>query len=286
MNATQNGPATAALARPEGRIVYETRGTGPLVVMIPGMGDIRSTFRFLSPAIADAGFTAVATELRGHGDSDTTFSTYGDEATSTDVIALLEELGRPAVLVGNSMGAAVSVIVAAQRPELVDGLVVIGPWARDPQNASAFSRFAFRAMLAPLWASTVWNAYLPTLYKGNKPVDFAAYRKALVASLKKPGHAKAFSQTSHTTHTLSGDLISQVDKPALVVMGALDPDWKDAVAEAHWVTSQLHADELIVDDAGHYPHTQRPEVVHPAIVAFLTGLGLTDDGAQSGGSRA
>jgi pimeloyl-ACP methyl ester carboxylesterase len=274
MNSTQNSPRIASLQRPEGRIAYEISGSGPLVVMIPGMGDIRSTFRFLAPAVADAGFTAVATELRGHGDSDTTFSSYGDEATASDVIALLEELGRPAVLVGNSMGAAVSVIVAAQRPELVTGLVTIGPWARDPQKSSKLGLTAFRAMLAPLWGPTVWNAYLPTLYKGAKPVDFADYRKALVASLRAPGHARAFSETSHTTHTLSGSLIGGVDKPSLVVMGVLDPDWPDATAEAAWVADQLTAETLLVEDAGHYPHTQRPDVVHPAVLAFLEGLDL------------
>lgn len=274
MNATENETATRYLQRPEGRIAYDVRGSGPLVVMIPGMGDIRSTFRFLAPAVAEQGFTVVTADLRGHGDSDTTFTSYGDEATVSDTIALLDELGRPAVLVGNSMGAAVSVIVAAQRPELVLGMAMLGPWARDPQNTSAFARFAFRAMLAPLWARPIWNAYLPTLYKGTKPVDFADYRAALSASLKRPGHAKAFSETSHTTHTLSGELIATVDKPTLVVMGALDPDWPDATAEAAWVASQLNATTVIVDDAGHYPHTQRPDLTTPAILEFLAGLGL------------
>ncbi|RKR76526.1 alpha/beta fold hydrolase [Frondihabitans australicus] len=274
MNATENRSTTRFLQRPEGRIAYETQGTGPVVLMIPGMGDIRSTFRFLAPAVAEAGFTAVTADLRGHGDSDTSFTSYGDEATADDTIALLEHLGRPAVLVGNSMGAAVSVIVAARRPELVQGLAMIGPWARDPQNRSGLALLLFRAMLAPAWARPVWNSYLPSLYKGTKPVDFDAYRTDLSAALKRPGHAKAFSQTTHTTHTLSGELIASVHKPALVVMGALDPDWPDAPAEAAWVAGQLGAETLIVDDAGHYPHTQRPEVVHPAIVSFLHGLHL------------
>jgi pimeloyl-ACP methyl ester carboxylesterase len=274
MNATENTTATRYLQRPEGRIAYDVRGSGPLVVMIPGMGEIRSSFRFLAPVVADRGFTVVTVDLRGHGDSDSTFTSYGDEATVSDTIALLDELGRPAVLVGNSLGAAASVIVAAQRPDLVLGLALIGPWARDPQKSSVFARLAFRAMLAPLWARSVWNAYLPTLYRGTKPVDFADYRAALSASLKRPGHTKAFSQTSHTTHTLSGELIVTVESPALVVMGALDPDWPDPIAEAAWVATQLNAATLIVDDAGHYPHSQRPEVTTPAILEFLTGLDL------------
>jgi pimeloyl-ACP methyl ester carboxylesterase len=57
--------------------------------------------------------------------------------------------------------------------------------------------------------------------------------------------------------------------PTLVVMGSRDPDFPDAVAEARWLATQLHADSLIVDGAGHYPHTEMPARVAPKILAFL-----------------
>src|SRR6266487_3245802 len=117
---------TSYLARPEGRIAYDVGGEGPLIVLVPGMGDLRATYRFLAPAVREAGYRVACSDLRGHGDSDTTFSSYGDVETSGDVIALVQELGGPAVIVGNSMGAASAVLVAAQRPELVSGLVLVG----------------------------------------------------------------------------------------------------------------------------------------------------------------
>ena len=69
---------THYLDRGEGRIAYDMTGTGPLVVAVPGMGDLRSTYRHLAPALVEAGFRVATMDLRGHGDSDATFSRYDD----------------------------------------------------------------------------------------------------------------------------------------------------------------------------------------------------------------
>ena len=108
---------TSYLRCPEGRIGYDVAGAGSLVVLVPGMGDLRAGYRFLAPALRAAGYRVACTDLRGHGDSDTTFASYGDEETAGDVIALIGELGGPAVVVGNSMGAESAVLAAAQRPQ-------------------------------------------------------------------------------------------------------------------------------------------------------------------------
>jgi pimeloyl-ACP methyl ester carboxylesterase len=78
-------------------------------------------YRFLAPALRAAGYRVACTDLRGHGDSDARSPSYGDEETAGDVIALIGELGGPAVVVGNSMGAGSAVLAAARRPELVSG---------------------------------------------------------------------------------------------------------------------------------------------------------------------
>ena len=69
------------------------------------MGDLRSTWRELTGPLVEAGHRVAVMDLRGHGDSDTTFATHGDVVTGQDALALVEHLGGPAVLVGNSMGA-------------------------------------------------------------------------------------------------------------------------------------------------------------------------------------
>jgi pimeloyl-ACP methyl ester carboxylesterase len=273
MNAhTENPtPSTRYLARPEGRIGYELQGSGPLVVLVPGMGELRSSYRFLAPALVAAGYTVATTDLRGHGDSDATFSSYGDVATAGDILALIEELGEPAVIVGNSMSAGAGVIVAAEHPERVTGLVLVGPYVRNPQ-VSAVMMAMFRAMMAPLWIATTWKAYMPTLYSGQKPVDFDRYRASVVASLRRPGYAKAFSLTTRTDHAPAEAVLAKVTAPALVVMGDRDPDFKDPAAEARWVGQTLNAEVVMVADAGHYPQSQQPQVTSGAVLRFLESV--------------
>src|ERR1700685_1440815 len=81
---TQAPRNTSYVTRPEGRIGYDVAGVGALVVLVPGMGDLRAGYRFLVPALRDAGYRVACTDLRGHGDSDAKFSSYGDEETPGD----------------------------------------------------------------------------------------------------------------------------------------------------------------------------------------------------------
>src|SRR5690348_12402166 len=187
--------STQILERPEGRIGYEVTGDGPLVVCLPGMGELRSVYRYTVPALADAGFRVATMDLRGHGDSDAAFSRYDDVAAGQDALALAEHLGGPAVLVGNSMGAGAAVWAAAERPDLASGVALLGPFVRNPPLNPVMA-FAFRAAMSGPWASRAWLSYLPKLYPTRKPDDFAEHLEAIRASLRRPGHAKAFKTTT------------------------------------------------------------------------------------------
>jgi pimeloyl-ACP methyl ester carboxylesterase len=266
---TVNDLATRYIARPDGRVAYDVRGDGPLVLLVPGMGELRTSYRHLVPALLAAGFTVATTDLRGHGDSDTSFASYGDEETAGDVAALIAQLGQPAVVVGNSLAAGAAVIVAAEHPEQVAALVLVGPFVRNPP-ANAFVPIAFRAMMAPLWIAAVWKSYMPTLYAGRKPDDFEEYRTSVIASLKRKPYGRAFSLTARRTdHGSAEAKLDAVDAPTIVIMGERDPDFKDPAAEAGFIGEALKAKVVMVPDAGHYPHAQQPEITSAAVVAFL-----------------
>jgi pimeloyl-ACP methyl ester carboxylesterase len=257
--------------RPEGRIGYDVGGEGPLVVLVPGMGDLRSAYRFLAPALREEGFRVACTDLRGHGDSDTTFTSYGDVETAGDVVTLIGELGGPAVVVGNSMGAGAAAYAAAERPDLINGLVLVGPFVRNGKTSAA-QRVIRRIAMARPWAAMSWNSYLPKLYKGRRPADFDEYRKSVVASLRRPGYAKAFSLTTRTDHTVAELRLGEVVAPTLVVMGEKDPDFPDPRAEAEWIAQVLKARVVMVPDAGHYPQSQQPDITKGAVLSFLREL--------------
>jgi len=265
---TTTAVPTCYLDRPGGRIAYDVGGDGPLVVLVPGMGDLRATYRFCAPALREAGYRVACADLRGHGDSDVTFASYGDVETASDITALVDHLGGPAVVVGNSMGAGSAALAAAERPDLVVGLVLIGPFVRDPK-ANPAMRMGMRLAMARPWVTTVWKAYLPKLYAGRRPADFDRYRDRVVANLRRPGYARAFSRTTRLSHAPVEARLADVKAPALVVMGALDPDFPDPKAEADWIARTLRADVVMVPEAGHYPQSQRPDVTVDAVVRFV-----------------
>jgi len=262
---------TCYLRHPEGRIAYEVDGVGPLVVLVPGMGDLRAAYRFLAPMLRNTGYRVACTDLRGHGDSDTTFTSYGDVETGSDVIALIEELGGPAVIAGNSMAAGSAVFAAAERPDLVSGLVLIGPFVRNGK-VSTLQRLLLRVAMARAWAPTSWKAYMPKLYAGQRPADFDNYRARVVAQLRRPGYAKAFSLTTRTSHDESEARLTAVSAPTLVLMGEKDPDFPDPKAEADWIGDTLSAEVVMVPDAGHYPQSQRPDITTDAVLRFLKAV--------------
>lgn len=63
------GSTTGFVTTDGGRIAYGVEGAGPLVVLSPGMGDLRASYRFQVPAVVGAGYRAVSVDLRGHGEA-------------------------------------------------------------------------------------------------------------------------------------------------------------------------------------------------------------------------
>lgn len=91
----------------------------------------------------------------------------------------------------------------------------------------------------------------------------------MIASLRRPGHAKAFSLTTQTSHDPAEARLADITQPTLVVMGERDPDFPDPRAEADWIAQTLHAQVVMVPEAGHYPQSQRPDVTTEAVLTFL-----------------
>ncbi len=261
--------ATNYLDSAGGRIAFDVTGEGPLVVCVPGMGDTRATYRHLVPRLVEAGYRVATMDLRGHGDSDTSFASYDDIAGAHDVALLIAHLGGPATIVGNSMGAAIGVIAAAEHSELVSGLALLGPFVRNGSVNPALAAM-MRVLLAPPLVAATWKAYLPSLYAGDTPADQAEHLAAVAAAIRAPGHRTAVSRTMRTSHAPSEAVLPRVSTPVLVVMGELDPDFPSPQAEAEWIVGALGGRVVMVPRAGHYPQSQRPDVVAPAIVSWMS----------------
>jgi pimeloyl-ACP methyl ester carboxylesterase len=264
-------PKVEYLDRTEGKIAYEDYGgAGTLVVCIPGMGDLRSVYRFVAPAFAERGHRVVTMDLRGMGDSSVTWSDYSESAIGSDIVALIEHLQTgPAVLVGNSISAGAAVWVAAEHPEAVAGLVLVSPFARQVP-ISRLKVFLFRLALARPWGAAAWVGYQTgRLYPSAKPGDMPDYRLALRAKLRERGRMKAFQRMAGTNHLAAEARLGRVMAPVLIVMGTADPDFPDPRSEASLLRERLHGTAVLLDGVGHYPQAENPQAFSDKVLDFL-----------------
>ena len=262
---------TNYLAVKGGRIAYDvTGGSGPLIVMAPSIGDVRAEYRLIAPQLAAAGYRVATMDLRGHGESSVGWAEHTPESLGRDMLALVRELGGgPAVLAGTSMATASAVWAAVEAPELVRALVLFGPIVRDPQ-VTFVQRIMLATALRGPWRVSAWAWYYATLYPGDKPADLDAYRRALRANLAEPGRFAALEAYMGAGKAECAARLPRVAVPALVVMGARDPDLPDPAAEAAWLAGQMRAAEsFVVPDSGHYPHADHPAETAARVLEFL-----------------
>jgi pimeloyl-ACP methyl ester carboxylesterase len=106
----------------------------PAVLLHGAMGTIDSCFSELLPRLARR-FDVIAVELQGHGHTRDTAQPLTHAGMAADVAALLTHLGiERAHLVGYSMGGAVALQLALDRPELVERVVFFGGASFDPSG--------------------------------------------------------------------------------------------------------------------------------------------------------
>ena len=261
---------TQHLERPEGMLAYsDYGGSGQPVIMLPGMGTLRSEYRFLAQALSQAGYRAVTVDLRGHGDSSVPWKTYDVSSMGNDITALIEHLAAgPAHLVGNSFGAAPVVWVAAERPESTRAIVLINPFVRNAKINPVMGAL-FWLMLNNPWRVRTWTKYYSTLYLTQKPTDFQEYLAQLRQNLAQPGRFDAVAALGSSSRQPSDERLEHVKAPTLVIMGSKDPDFPDPAAEGRIVADRTGGTMKLVEGAGHYPQTEMPDETASIVLGFI-----------------
>jgi pimeloyl-ACP methyl ester carboxylesterase len=112
------------------RLHVAEQGDGPLVILCHGFPECWYSWRHQLPALANAGFRAVAPDLRGYGQSD------GPQAAENytilddigDIVGLVDALGaREAVIAGHDIGAAIAWQTALLRPDIFRAVIALSP---------------------------------------------------------------------------------------------------------------------------------------------------------------
>jgi pimeloyl-ACP methyl ester carboxylesterase len=247
----------------------DSGGAGPLVVMLPGAGDLRSEYRFVKPILVAAGARVVTADLRGHGDSSPRWESYGVAESAGDLVALVEHVNAgAATVVATSFAPAAALWAAADRPELFDRLVLI---SAHLESAPAWQTVPLGLMLRGPFAGSMWASQFRKWHPAAPPHDLDAHVDALSAKMADPLRRRAVRETLIARRDGLEERIGRVQAPTLVVMGGADSHFKDPEAEGASIAQRTGGTLHVVPHAGHYPHVEFPDQVAGAIAGFREG---------------
>jgi epoxide hydrolase 4 len=264
-------------------------GRGPLVLLLHGFPEFWWSWRKQLPALAAAGFRAVAADLRGYNTSDrpAPASAYALPRLVADVDGLVRGLGEErAHVVGHDWGGVVAWAFAARHPGRVQRLAVLNaPHGAALRRALARPEQALRSSYMLLFQVPVVPEALLSFG------DYALLRRILRALRATPvtdGELEPYVAAARRSGGLRGPLQyyraiaptllrrrrgvarapTRVDAPALVVWGERDPVFTRAVARP---PPELVPRTRIswIPEGGHTVQLDAPERVSRALVDFL-----------------
>jgi pimeloyl-ACP methyl ester carboxylesterase len=263
---------------------------GPLVLLLHGFPEFWWSWRHQLVALGEAGFRAVAPDLRGYGASDKPPRGYDAYTLSSDVAGMIRALGaRDAMVVGHDWGGVLAWTVATLHPRLVRRLVVVSmPHPLRLRHALLHDRRQRRA------SRYIGFFQLPRLPEARLRRDDGAYVGELLHRWGGPGFPDAETearcreamQVAGVAHSslewyrwavrsrtrpsglrFLALLEKGVTAPTLQLHGALDPCQLPETAQGsdEWVRAAY--DLQVLDGVGHFPHQEAPELVSSALLA-------------------
>lgn len=284
MNAVVRERAVAAglpgafVTLPEGVVHYELSGPegAPTVVLIHGASGPMVVWDHTAGALRGAGLRVLRYDLFGRGHSDRPDAAYDEGFYHAQLEHLLDALSidGPVALVGSSMGAAIAAGYARARPERVRRVALIGP-AGFPLEATPVAKLA----RAPLAGEYLMRAFggrqllahnRKYLYRPETaPELHAAVREQ--ASYRGLGRAILATMRHFPLEDMSAgyEALGRSGKPLLLVWGRHDQTFAFSHSEPARALMP-GATFVAVDDAAHLPQYERPDVVNPALLRFLT----------------
>jgi pimeloyl-ACP methyl ester carboxylesterase len=216
-------------------LFYETAGDGVPVVFTHGWLNTSEVWSGVVDHL-DGQVRSLTWDLRGHGRSGIApAGQYGREYALADLRRVVDVVGRPAVLVGHSLGGYLSLAQAVLEPDSVAGLVLVaaGPGFRNEDSRNQ------------------WNDAVAATAAGTDIPD-------------------GQEEISKHVDSLVLDKLSTVTAPTVTLVGDRD---KRFLASADVFDKYLDVRERItVPDAGHMVHAKKPEVVGDAVLAIAQAV--------------
>jgi esterase len=236
------------------------------VVFIHGFLDEGRSWAAVQRTLSRTGVSTVAPDLPGMGDRTRADGPFSLHRLAEDVLDHVERLDGPIVLVGHSMGAQVAELVANARRDRLVALVLVTPVPLGGMELPADVASTLRGLGAHPEAHRDVRQQLAGPRAQPVLDDLAAASR----KVREPVVAALFDAWS--AGVPAGNVKTDVGCPILLIGGANDP----------FVTPELLASVIkprfpdavlsFVDEAGHWPHVERPATTADVIATFLATL--------------
>ena len=267
---------------------------GPLVLLLHGFPEFWWSWRHQLVALGDAGYHAVAPDLRGYGASDKPPRGYDAYTLASDVAGMVPALGaRNAVIVGHDWGGVLAWTVATLHPRVVRALGVVSmphplrlrsALIKDSRQRRASGYIAFfqlpRAPEARLRRDD--GAYVGQLLRrwGGLGFPDAETERRCREAMAIPAAAHCSlewyrwavrSRTRPSGLRFLRLLGEGVAAPTLQLHGALDSCLLPETAEGSGDHVRGAYDLQVLAGVGHFPHQEAPELVNSALLELAAG---------------
>lgn len=269
-------------------IQYTVIGEGQPLVLIHGFGACIGHWRKNIPILADGGYRVFALDLLGFGGSDKPPLNYTLEVWEELLHDFWHEhIQAPAVFIGNSIGALLSLMVVANHPEIAVGAVLInsaGGLSHRPNELNPPLRIFMsgfnRLVRSKLTGSAIFNRIRQKSQIRRTLLQVYRNREAVTDELVDmlyepacdPGAQQVFASIITAPPGPSpAELLPRVKCPLLVVWGADDPWTPIAGAKLYQeMRDRGAAVEVVpIPNAGHCPHDEVPDQVNGVILQWL-----------------
>jgi pimeloyl-ACP methyl ester carboxylesterase len=244
----------------------EIVGDGPPAVLVPGLGDSVWVWRRLIPYLQHH-HRVTAVELRGHGRSASPFGPYSVKDLAEDLALLSQKLNiREATFIAQGLGARAAMTLAAEKPDIVSALVLIGAETGPP---TVSTRGSLVGRMEHAARGDMQAAYKLRKGEGREPRGMSSRERAehhRIFLRNSPAGYNAACYAELSAPDFSGRL-GEIHCPVLAVAGELDPD---RLADAERMTETIpDCESIIVAGAGHFVQLDRTETFHALLDEFF-----------------
>ena len=249
----------------------------PTVLFLHGGGQNRYSWKNTSQILADEGLHVVALDSRGHGDSDRSpTADYTVDALCADTHSVLDQIGRPVILIGASMGGMTGILVADRAgPDKVTKLVLVDVVPRYEKNGSARIRDFMASGLDGFEsldeAADAVAAYLPHRTKPRSPEGLKKnlrFRDGRWFWHWDPAFLTAPSDDPFVRTEKLEQAAIDLKIPILLIRGRLS----DVVSEEgvkHFLQTVPKAEVVELSDAGHTAAGDDNDAFSEVVVQFV-----------------